>query len=257
MNAPARARLSVMVYPHHQPSGPYIPAGYAMPYLPGGCPEDMTDWPATDGLYPGPHQLTVCPACLADTRLGARVSAPHPTRPTTPMITALAPIPFPPTTHPSTTLLLRLLRPAGFTCIARLPLSGFPDETVLVADDTTRDARILLHSLGLEYHLRHPDTGEALRGCLEPPVDLPALTTVLRTAGHTTPTPAIPPLPPGAHLLTPDDAAHLIAIGDHPAGQRSDLAHNLALIDAVRAGLIYVARLADGTLAFTPHPTHG
>lgn len=252
MNVPAR--LSVTVFPHDQPSGPYLPAGYLVPYLPDGCPDDMPDWPATDGTYPGPHQLTVCPACLDDTRRGAEVSAPHPTRPTTPMIAALAPIPLPPIATSTHAWLLRLLRAADFTCMARLPLHGFPDEFVFVADDPTRNTRILLHDLGLEYHLRHPDTGEPLSGCLEPPVDLSALTAVLHAGGQPTPTPALPPLPPGARVLAPDDAVHLLVAGNHLTGQHDDLALVVDFIDALHAGLIIAARMPDGTLAFTRNP---
>ncbi len=267
-------RYRVAIRPYGTPTSPDLATVYATPYFPDGCPDHMPDWPASDGHY-APHLTAVCPDCLTAARLDVDVSDPFPAPTSSPMIYALAsPALTPDTTHHHPAL-LRLLRGAGFTRMAWLPLLGFPDPCVFVADHPTRRSRITLHSLGLEFHLRTPD-GEPLQGCLGPHIDLAILTTALRSTGYATPVPGPnvgrPSLPAGARRITDieaahliltgrrylaaDDAAHLIATGDHAGGQRPDLAVDLGLIDALRSGRILAARMPDGTLAFThnPHP---
>ncbi|OHV23961.1 hypothetical protein BBK14_23560 [Parafrankia soli] len=62
------------------------------------------------------------------------------------------------------------------------------------------------------------------------------------------------PAPPGARILTPDEAAHLIVTGDHPAGGKGSLEIDAALITLVRDGRVRVAQFPDGTLAFAVVP---
>ncbi|SNQ50773.1 hypothetical protein FRACA_5230003 [Frankia canadensis] len=46
----------------------------------------------------------------------------------------------------------------------------------------------------------------------------------------------------------------MITIGDHAGGHQPDLALDVALIDALRAGQILAALMPDDRLAFTPNP---
>ncbi|WP_220386609.1 hypothetical protein [Frankia sp. ArI3] len=269
-------RYRVAISPYGTPTSPELATVYATPYFPDGCPDHMPNWPASDGHY-APHITAVCPGCLPAARLDVNVSDPFPAPAASPMIYALAspaPAPTPDTTRHDPAL-LRLLRGAGFTRMAWLPLLGFPDPCVFVADHPTGHTRITLHSLGLEFHLRTPD-GEPLQGCLGPHIDLAILTTALRSTGYATPVPnpnvGKPSLPAGARQITSieaagliltgdrylaaDDAAHLIATGDHAGGQHPDPAVDLGLIDAVRSGRILAARLPDGALVFNPNPRH-
>ncbi|KDA41073.1 hypothetical protein E0F15_01455 [Frankia sp. B2] len=252
MNPPTHR---VAIHPHHQLTGPDTAVGYTLPYLPDGCPDDLEGWPARDGQYPGPHQNTVCPTCLPTHRHHADVCNPFPVPTPTPMIYALESAPqLADGGHD----LLHLLRAAGFTRLAWLPLAGYSDPYVFVADHPTDHSRIILDRHGLEFHPRDPATGGPFHDVLGPRTDLAAVTTVPRSAGHTTPTPrpatGLPPLPPGARLLSADDAARLIIMGDHPAGQNPDLAYDLGLVDALHRGAILAAHLPDGNLAFTPNP---
>ena len=59
------------------------------------------------------------------------------------------------------------------------------------------------------------------------------------------------PLPPGAQMLTADEAISLIVTGDHPQSDIGGLAMDAAVIDALRLGVIVACRLPDGRLAFT------
>lgn len=65
----------------------------------------------------------------------------------------------------------------------------------------------------------------------------------------------LPPLPPGASWLTPDEAAFVIALGDHKEAAKGGLLLDDTLIGLVRKGLMHAAKLADGTLVFTPDET--
>ncbi|TCJ34521.1 hypothetical protein [Parafrankia sp. BMG5.11] len=62
------------------------------------------------------------------------------------------------------------------------------------------------------------------------------------------------PVPPGARLLTPDEAAHLIVTGDHPAGGEGSLQIDAALITLLRDGRVCVAQFPDGSLLFAVVP---
>jgi hypothetical protein len=66
--------------------------------------------------------------------------------------------------------------------------------------------------------------------------------------------PDLPPLPPGARLLSTDEAVERIVLGDH-AEDKPDaplgLAVDAALIDMLRNGELRAILRADGRLAFT------
>ncbi|WP_166793621.1 hypothetical protein [Frankia sp. B2] len=253
MNPPP-LRHRVTIRPHTQTAHPYTPVAFALPYLPDTCPDEV-DWPARDGHYPGPHQSTVCPTCLHDHQRHATVSDPHRVAADTPMIYALdAPTPTGRGEHP----LLAMLRDAGFTRLAWLPLPGLDDPEVLVADNPARGSRATLHPGGLDLHLTDPDSPARVHIRIGPHVDPTAVLAALHATGHplTRPAPTVPALPPGARLLTANDAIHMITVGGHAAGQHPDLAVDVTLIDALRAGLILAALMPDGRLAFTPNPHH-
>lgn len=68
----------------------------------------------------------------------------------------------------------------------------------------------------------------------------------------------LPDLPPGARLLTVDDAVDRITSGDHEGAGTGSVALDVALIDALRAGLVVACERHDGKLAFTrPGNDHG
>ncbi|MCK9921301.1 hypothetical protein MXD61_05190 [Frankia sp. AgPm24] len=247
----------VAVRPRAQPDPLSAPAGYALPYLPGGCPADFATWPARDGRYPGPHLATVCPTCLPTHRQHADVSAPFPVPPHHPMISFAGPTSTPPHRHDTAggnPDLLHLLTSAGFVRAGWLPLPGFDEP--FVADHPADHSRAILDIDGIQLYLHEPDTGRPFHVHAGPRVNLAVVHAALTCAGHSTPAIATPPLPPSAQLLTPDTAAHLITTGAHTHGQHGDLAIDLGLIDALRNGAILAVRLPDGTLAFTPAPHH-
>jgi hypothetical protein len=64
--------------------------------------------------------------------------------------------------------------------------------------------------------------------------------------------PGLAPLPPGARLLTADEAITAIITGDHPQSDVGSLPLDAAFIDALRLGVLVACRLPDGRLAFTP-----
>jgi hypothetical protein len=66
--------------------------------------------------------------------------------------------------------------------------------------------------------------------------------------------PGLAPLPPGARLLTADEAITAIVTGDHPQSDVGSLPLDAAFIDALRLGVLVACRLPDGRLAFTPAP---
>jgi hypothetical protein len=72
-------------------------------------------------------------------------------------------------------------------------------------------------------------------------------------AGHQQkPAPSgVAPLPPGARLLTADEAITAIVTGDHPQSDVGSLPLDAAFIDALRLGVLVACRLPDGQLAFT------
>jgi hypothetical protein len=61
----------------------------------------------------------------------------------------------------------------------------------------------------------------------------------------------LPDLPPGARLLSADEAIDTLVTGDHVSAGDGSLALDAALIDALRAGLVTASRLPDGQIALT------
>ena len=69
------------------------------------------------------------------------------------------------------------------------------------------------------------------------------------------PHPAGPgPLPPGARLLSVQQAVDALVSGDHPEGSQGSLAVDGGLIELLRQGYLIACRLPDGRIAFTPNP---
>ena len=66
---------------------------------------------------------------------------------------------------------------------------------------------------------------------------------------------SVPDLPPGARLLSADEAVDLLVTGEHPQAGSGTVVLDSALIDALRHGLIVACQLPDGQIAFTP-PRH-
>lgn len=66
--------------------------------------------------------------------------------------------------------------------------------------------------------------------------------------------PGTPALPPGARLLSADEAVERLVTGDHHGSDCGDLEIDGALIDAVRDGQIVACLFTDGRLAFTRAP---
>jgi len=62
---------------------------------------------------------------------------------------------------------------------------------------------------------------------------------------------SLPDLPPGARLLTADEAVELLLVSDHPDARRGSIALDGALIEGLRRGLIVACQLPDGRIAFT------
>jgi hypothetical protein len=61
----------------------------------------------------------------------------------------------------------------------------------------------------------------------------------------------LPDLPPGARLLSPDEAVYLLVTGEHPDSDTGTVALDSALIEGIRSGLIVACRLANGQIGFT------
>ena len=61
-------------------------------------------------------------------------------------------------------------------------------------------------------------------------------------------------LPPGARLLSAQEAVDALVSGDHPESARGDLAFDGRLIELLRQGHLIACRLPDGRIAFTRHP---
>jgi hypothetical protein len=61
----------------------------------------------------------------------------------------------------------------------------------------------------------------------------------------------LPELPPGAQLLTVDEAVDKIVTGDHAGTGDGSVVLDSTLIDALRAGLVVACQLPNGQLAFT------
>lgn len=61
-------------------------------------------------------------------------------------------------------------------------------------------------------------------------------------------------LPPGARLLSAQEAVDALVSGDHPESARGDLALDGRLIQLLRQGRLLACRLPDGRIAFTRHP---
>ena len=69
-------------------------------------------------------------------------------------------------------------------------------------------------------------------------------------AQHGTP-PATPPLPPGARLLTTDEAVELLVTGDHSHTTHGTLEFDAALVEALREGWLVACHMPQGQIAFT------
>jgi hypothetical protein len=65
----------------------------------------------------------------------------------------------------------------------------------------------------------------------------------------------LPDLPPGARLLSVDDAVDKLVTGDHAGATTGSVVLDTTLIDAIRTGLIVACQLPDGRLAFAPTGT--
>jgi hypothetical protein len=61
----------------------------------------------------------------------------------------------------------------------------------------------------------------------------------------------LPDLPPGARLLSPDEAVDLLVTGEHPDSDTGTVALDSALVDGIRSGLIVACQLANGQISFT------
>lgn len=259
-------RHRVAVRPHDRPAYLFAPAGYALPYLPGGCPADFGDWPQRDGVYTGPHRSSVCPTCLPTHRELAEVSDPFTVPAQHPLIYFLGPTRTAPDTQDhagGNPDLLHLLSTVGFTRAGWLPLPGLDD--TFVFDHPTDHTRVILHAAGMAFHLFEPDTGRPFHILAGPRVDDVITRAALDAGGYTlprtpdasptlTPPAGVPTPPPGARLLTPNEAAHLIATGDHPAEQHGSVPIDAILIALLRDGQIRAAQFPDGRLTFAPTP---
>jgi hypothetical protein len=75
-----------------------------------------------------------------------------------------------------------------------------------------------------------------------------------RSSGQPAPDPEpawLPQIPPGARLLSADEAVDLLVTGDHAESPTGNLLFDVALIDLLRVGTIVACQLPDGRLAFT------
>jgi hypothetical protein len=63
--------------------------------------------------------------------------------------------------------------------------------------------------------------------------------------------PGLPPLPPGARLLSTDEAVERIVAGDHGEAALSSVALDGTLVEMLRDGELRAILHADGCLAFT------
>jgi hypothetical protein len=61
-------------------------------------------------------------------------------------------------------------------------------------------------------------------------------------------------LPPGARLLSAQEAVDALVSGDHPEGPQGGLALDAGLIELLGQGHILACRLPDGRIAFTRTP---
>ena len=58
-------------------------------------------------------------------------------------------------------------------------------------------------------------------------------------------------LPPGATLLTADEAVQAVVTNDHPEAVLGSVQMDTGLVTLLRSGQVLAVRLADGRLAFT------
>ncbi|CUU60892.1 hypothetical protein Ga0074812_14936 [Parafrankia irregularis] len=255
----------VRIRPHARPGDPAPVADHVVPFLRGGCPEVFPGWPASEGVYDGPHSATVCPACLPQRRLTADIEEPYLyTHPHTRTHAPYEPLTYLVGSTPAHGVdldLVTVLDEAGFTRAGWLPLPGLED--TYVWDHPVDHTRVILHATGLEFHLHHRHTGQRFHTRLGPRFGPMQLREVLAEGGYQTgekdpdSTPGAtgtgphPALPAGGRLLTPTEAAHLITTGDHPGAAQGSLAFNAALIEALHTGRIVAACMPDGTLTFT------
>jgi hypothetical protein len=126
------------------------------------------------------------------------------------------------------------------------------------------DPLVDLHQAQLRYDIADTTTVVAEVTCA---ADIPGEGICLRTPGHhggctrTSDRPAlpharsselrVPDLPPGARLLSADEAVDLLVTGDHPQAGSATVVLDSALIDALRHGLIVACQLPNGQIAFT------
>ncbi|GAA0902846.1 hypothetical protein [Virgisporangium aurantiacum] len=61
----------------------------------------------------------------------------------------------------------------------------------------------------------------------------------------------LPDLPPGARLLSVDEAVDKLVTGDHTGAVTGSIVLDSALIDALRTGLVVACQLPNGQIAFT------
>ncbi|WP_018640256.1 hypothetical protein [Parafrankia elaeagni] len=249
-------RGHVVIRPHPRPDTPTPAADYVVPFLPEGCPAALPGWPLADGVYDGPHRATACPECLPTRRRTAYIGDPYylTRAPDQPLIYLLGSTP----THGVNPSLATVLDETGFTCAGWLPLPGLDD--TFVFDHPTDHTRVILHSAGVEFHLRHPGTGQRFHAHLGRRFD-PVQPRVLLAEGGYRPdedTDSTPPArsvhpapPPDGRPLTPGEAAHLITTGDHTGAMRGSLVLDAVLLEALHAGWITAVQMPDGSLAFT------
>lgn len=63
--------------------------------------------------------------------------------------------------------------------------------------------------------------------------------------------PGLPQVPPGAQLLSADEAVERLVNGDHRESNQGSVGMDAALIELIREGQVVVMLDADGRLAFT------
>ncbi|MCK9903602.1 hypothetical protein CC117_25785 [Parafrankia colletiae] len=242
-------RLRVAVRPHADDPHRAERPEFSVPYLPDGCPAAEPRWSPIDGVY-SPHQGTVCPDCLPRWRRDADISAPYPNLLPSgnPLVILLEPAPTP--ARGVSLDLATCLDEAGFTRAGWLPLPGLAD--TFVWDHPADQTRVILHAFGVEFHLRHPGTGQRFHTHLGRRFSPARLRHLLAAGGYRPDTDSVPhpAPPPEGWALDSDETALLITIADHPDAARGSLVLDAALAEALHAGWITAVAMPDGSLVF-------
>lgn len=250
-------RLRVTVRPHTDDPHRSDHPEFSVPYLADGCPQNEPRWSRLDGVY-GPHQGTVCPDCLPRWRRTADISDPYPDllHPRSPRVILLEPTPTP--ARGVNLDLATCLDEAGFSRAGWLSLPGLPD--TFVWDHPTDHTRVILHAFGVQFHLRHPGSGQRFHTSLGRHFSPVRLRRLLVEGGYrpdedtdSTPPAVIPPHPappPEGRALDPEEAACLITLGDHAGAVRGSLVLDAAFFETLRDRRITAVQMPDGSLVF-------